>query len=72
MIINGVVPHETDAKRLLSFIDILSKYSTQDMEEEKIILGELADNRDVEKAGIAILKVLRNNNFEYLVDLWKS
>lgn len=72
MIISGVAPSESDAKRLLTFIDVLFEHSTQDMEEEKIILGELASNYDAEKAGMAILTLLKENNFEYLVNSWKT
>lgn len=72
MIKSQIVPSEADAKRLLSFIDILANYSTQDMEEGKIVLGELADNYNAEKAAMAILSILSANNFEYLISDWKS
>lgn len=70
MITNEIVPSEADAKRLLDFIDVLFKYSTQDMEEGKIIFGELASTADAEKASMMILRVLRANNFGKLVDSW--
>lgn len=70
MISSKIVPSEEDAKRLLSFIDVLFKYSTKDMEEGNIVLGELADNYDAEKATLAILALLRANNFNSLVDNW--
>lgn len=72
MISSEVVPSEVDAKRLLAFIDILFKYSTLDMEEGKIVLEEVADNYDAEKATLMILSLLSYNNFEYLVNRWKS
>lgn len=72
MVSTEIIPTEEDAKRLLAFIDILFKYSTQDMDDEKVILGELASNYDAEKAGIAIFSILGDNNFDYLVDSWKS
>lgn len=70
MISSQIVPSEADAKRLLSFIDILFKYNTQDMKEGKIVLGQLADNYDAEKATLAIFSILTDNNFEYLVESW--
>lgn len=68
MVINEVVPSEKDAKRLLSFIDVLFEYSSKDMEAGKIILGELASTYDAEKATLAILSILRDNNYDALVD----
>lgn len=72
MISSQIVPSEVDAKRLLSFIDVLAKYSSQDMEEGKMVLGEIADNYNAEKAAIAILSILSANNFEYLITSWKN
>lgn len=72
MVCSQIVPSEKDANRLLSFIDILFKHSTQDMDEGKIVLGELADNYDAEKAGMAIMDILRDNDFGYLVDSWEG
>lgn len=71
MITSGLVPSEADAKRLLAFIDTLFEHSTQDMEDEKVILGELASNYDAEKAGLAIFRLLKDNKFELLIDNWK-
>lgn len=70
MIISKIVPSEADAKRLISFIDVLYKCSRQDMEEGKIVLGEPADDYDAEKATIIILGLLRSNNFNTMVDNW--
>lgn len=70
MVRSQIVPSEEDAKRLLAFTDILFTYSTKDMEEGKIVLGELADNYYAEKATLAILTILRANNFNSLVDDW--
>ncbi len=70
MINSGIVPSESDAKRLLSFIDTLFKYSTLDMQDEKIVLGEVADISYAEEAAIAILAILRANKFNDLVDNW--
>ena len=71
MISSEMIPSEGDAKRLLAFIDTLFKYSTLDMEEGKIVLDELADNYDAEKASLIILNLLSYNNFEHLVNNWK-
>lgn len=68
---SGVVTSETDAKKLLSFIDTLFKYSNLDMENGKIVLGEVADISYAEEAAIAILAILRANNFNDLVNSWK-
>ncbi|MBA2368823.1 MAG: hypothetical protein H0V82_07355 [Candidatus Protochlamydia sp.] len=70
MVRSQIVPSDIDAKRLISFIDVIFKYSTQDMEEGKVILGESANNYDAEKAGMAILEILRANNFNSLVNKW--
>ena len=70
MVASGVVSSEADAKRLLSFIDILFKYSNLDMESGKIVLGEVADISYAEEAAIAILTILRANNFNDLVNSW--
>lgn len=70
MIRSQIVPSVEEAKRLLAFTDTLFKHSTQDMEEGKIVLGELADNYYAEKATLAILTILRANNFNSLVDDW--
>ena len=70
MVVSQVVPSEEDAKRLLSFIDTLFEHSTLDMENGKIVLGERASNTDAEKAGLAILSILKANKFQYLIDNW--
>lgn len=70
MIRSGIVPSEADAKKLLSFIDVLFKYSKIDMKEKRIVLGEPANSYDAEKAAMAILEVLEYNKFNSLVDRW--
>lgn len=70
MIRSHIVPSEEDAKRLLSFIDVLFKYSKLDMKEKKIVLGEPANSYDAEKAAMAILEILEDNKFNSLVDNW--
>ncbi len=42
------------------------------MEEGKIILGEVADNANVEKASLIIISILEDNNFRYLVNNWRT
>lgn len=70
MIITEIVPSEEDAKRLLSFIDILFKQSSLDAEQGKFIYGEREDNYAVEKGVLAIFGILKANDYASLVDNW--
>ena len=70
MVTSEIVFSEEEAKRLLSFIDVLFKYSNLDIEKGKFVFGEREDNYAQEKGALAILGILKANNFTSLVDNW--
>ena len=70
MVSSEIVPSVEDAKKLLSFIDVLFKCSELDIEKGMFVLGEREDSYAAEKGAMAILGILKANNFTSLVDNW--
>lgn len=70
MITRENVSSEKDANRLIEFIDVLYDSSTLDLEKGKFIIDENVDTYAAEEGAVAILGILRANNFNSLADNW--
>jgi len=59
---------EEEAKKLLSFIELMCNQSAIDMKDKKEVLGHPANTHEAEKAAMVIQDFVEDCGFEYLID----
>lgn len=69
-IIRNGISSEAEAQKLLNFIDVIYRQSILDMEQDKIVLGELASIKDADKASLVLTMYLKEIGYKDLVDKW--